>query len=42
MNFDGECTDVSLVIRQYDASLLTLFAKHAPSTRIYVVEKTYE
>ena len=39
VNIDGECTDVKLVVRQYDASLLSLLDKHAPSKRIYVVER---
>ena len=39
MNIDRECTDVNLVIRQYDASLSSLLDKHAPSKRIYVVER---
>ena len=34
-----ECTDVNLVVRQYDASLSPLLDKHVPSTRIYVVER---
>ena len=37
-NIDRECTDVNLVVCQYDASLLSLLAKHAPSKRIYVVQ----
>ena len=39
MNIDRECTDVNLVVRQYDASLSSLLDKHAPSKRIYVVER---
>ena len=39
VNIDGECTDVNLVVRQYDASLSSLLDKHAPSKRIYVVER---
>ena len=39
MNIDRECTDVNIVVRQYDASLSSLLDKHAPSTRIYVVER---
>ena len=39
MNIDRKCTDVNLVVRQYDASLSSLLDKHAPSKRIYVVEK---
>ena len=39
MNIDRECTDVNLVVRQYDASRSSLLDKHAPSKRIYVVEK---
>ena len=38
VNIDKECTDVNLVVRQYDASLSYLLDKHAPSKRIYVVE----
>ena len=33
------CTDVNLVVRQYDESLSSLLDKHAPSKRIYVVER---
>ena len=39
MNIDRECTDVNLVVRQYDASLSCLLDKHPPSKRIYVVER---
>ena len=39
MNNDRECTDVTLVVRQYDASLSSLLNKHAPSKLIYVVER---
>ena len=39
VNIDRECTDVNLVVRQYDASLSSLLDKHAPSKRIYVVER---
>ena len=39
VNIDRECTDVNLVVRQYDASLSFLLDKHAPSKRIYVVER---
>ena len=39
MNIDWECTDVNLVVRQYDAPLSSLLDKHAPSKRIYVVER---
>ena len=39
VNIDRECTDVNLVVRQYDASLSSLMDKHAPSKRIYVVER---
>ena len=38
VNIDRECTDVNIVVRQYDASLSSLLDKHAPSKRIYVVE----
>ena len=37
VNIDRECTDVNLVVRQYDASLSSLLDK--PSKRIYVVER---
>ena len=30
VNIDRECTDVNLVVRQYDASLSSLLDKHAP------------
>ena len=36
VNIDREC---NLVVRQYDASLSSLLDKHAPSKRIYVVER---
>ena len=39
VNIDRECIDVNLVDRQYDASLSSLLDKHAPSKRIYVVER---
>ena len=39
MNIDRECTDVNIVVRQYDASLSSLLDKHAPSKRIYVVDR---
>ena len=39
VNIDRGCTDVNLVVRQYDASLSSLVNKHAPSKRIYVVER---
>ena len=44
VNIDRECTDVNLVVRQYDASLSSLLDKHAPSKCIYVVERpmTYD
>ena len=34
-----ECTDVNIVVSQYDASLSSLLDKHAPSKRIYVVDR---
>ena len=36
VNIDWECTDVNIVVYQYDASLLD---KHAPSKRIFVVDR---
>ena len=36
---DRECTDVNIVVRQYDASLSSLLDKHALSKRIYVVDR---
>ena len=39
VNIDRECTDVNIVVRQYDASLSSLLDKHAPSKRIYVVDR---
>ena len=39
MYIDRECTDVNLVVRQYDAPLSSLLDKHAPSKHIYVVER---
>ena len=35
VNIDRQCTDV----RQYDASLISLLDKHAPSKHIHVVER---
>ena len=37
VNIDRECTDINIVVRQYDASLSSLLDKYAPSKRIYVV-----
>ena len=39
VNIDRECTDVNLVVRQYNTSLSSLLDKHAPSKRIYVFER---
>ena len=39
VNIDRECTDVTIVVRQYDESLSSLLDKHAPSKRIYVVDR---
>ena len=39
VNIDRECTDVNIVVRQYDASLSSLLDTHAPSKRIYVVDR---
>ena len=39
VNIDRQSTDVNLVVRQYDASSSSLLNKHAPSKRIYVVER---
>ena len=39
VNIDRECTDVNIVVRQYDASLSSLLDKHAPSKRMYVVDR---
>ena len=39
VNIDRECTDVNIVVCQYDASLSSLLNKHAPSKRIYVVNR---
>ena len=39
MHIDRECTDVYIVVRQYDASLSSLLDKHAPSKRSYVVDR---
>ena len=39
VNIDRECTDVDIVVRQYDASVSSLLDKHAPSKRIYVVDR---
>ena len=38
-NIDRDCTDVNLVVHQYDAPLSSLLDKHAPSKGIYVVER---
>ena len=40
VNIDRECTDVNIVVRQYNALLSSLLDKHAPSKRIYVVDRT--
>ena len=34
-----ECTDANIVVRQYDAPLSSLLDKHAPSKRIFVVDR---
>ena len=39
VNIDRECTDVNIIVRQYDASLSSLLDKYAPSKRIYVVDR---
>ena len=39
VNIDRECTDVNIIVHQYDASLSSLLDKHAPSKCIYVVER---
>ena len=39
VNIDRECIDVNIVVRQYDASLSSHLDKHAPSKRIYVVDR---
>ena len=39
VNIDRECTDVNIVVRQYDASLSSLLDKHAPTKRMYVVDR---
>ena len=39
VNIDRECTDVNIVVRQYDASLSSLLDKHAPSKHIYVFDR---
>ena len=39
MNIDREFTAVNFVVCQYDVSLSSLLDKHAPSKRIYVVER---
>ena len=39
VHIDRESTDVNLAVRPYDASLSSLLDKHAPSKRIYVVER---
>ena len=39
VNIDRECTDVNIVVRQYDASLSSLLDKHAPSKCICVVDR---
>ena len=39
VNTDRECTDVNLIVCQYDASLSSLLDRHAQSKRIYVVER---
>ena len=39
VNIDRECTDVNLVVLQYDASLSSLLDKHTPLKPIYFVER---
>ena len=39
VNIDRECTDVNIVVCQYDASLLSLLDKHVPLKHIYVVDR---
>ena len=39
VNIDRECTDVNIVVRQYDAPLSSLLDKHAPSKCSYVVDR---
>ena len=39
VNIDRECTDVNIVVRQYDVSLSSLLDKHAPSKPFYVVDR---
>ena len=39
MNIDRECTDVNIVVRQYDASRSSLLDKHAPSKHMYAVDR---
>ena len=39
VNIDRECTDVNIGVRPYDASPSSLLNKHAPSKRIYVVDR---
>ena len=39
VNIYRVCTDVNRVVRQYDVLLSSLLDKHAPSKRIYVVER---
>ena len=38
VNIDRECTDVNLVVRQYDASLSSLLDKYAPSKRVWSLD----
>ena len=39
VNIDRECTDVNIVVCQYDVSLSSLLDKYVPSKRIYVVDR---
>ena len=39
VNIDKDCTDVNIVVSQYDASLSSILDRHAPSKRIYVVDR---
>ena len=39
MDIDRECTDVNIVVCQYDVLFSSLLDKHAPSKHIYVVDR---
>ena len=39
IDISSECTDVNVLVKQYDDSLSRILDKHAPLKRMYVVER---